>query len=117
MNDFCFDGAAARPTRSAHIFQKFKEVPWRGIMIYIKADAKYVEDLDAESDVVEWPAPSAVAEPPVHVPSEPPVDACAVAKSAFRKYKYGKDKSRVDCRRHPYLFRNLFHFILGFFLF
>ena len=87
MNDVFVGGAAARPTRSAHIFQKLKKAPWRGIMIYIKVDAKYVEDLDAEADSVEWPAPSAVAEPPVHVSSEPPVDACAAAKSAFRKHK------------------------------
>ena len=61
INDFFFGGVAPRPTRSAYIFQKLKEVPWRGVMIYIKVDAKYVEDLDAESDVVEWLAtPTAV---------------------------------------------------------
>ena len=75
VNDYLLGGSVARPKRSAHIFQKLKEVPWRGIMIYIKMDAKYVEDMDAELDVVEWPAKPAAAEPIVHVPPEPSVDA------------------------------------------
>ena len=64
-------------------------------MIYIKVDAKYIEGLDAEADVVEWPARAAVAGPPVIVPPEPPVDACAAAKSALLNYKYDKGKSRI----------------------
>ena len=85
----------ARPKRSAHIFQTLKEVPWRGIMIYIKMDAKYVGDLDAELDVVGWPAKPAAVEPIAHVPPEPSVDACATAKAALLTYNYSDLNTRV----------------------
>lgn len=40
-------------------------------MIYTKVDAMYIEDLDVETDVVEWFAPVVAAEPPVVVPPDP----------------------------------------------
>ena len=35
-NDFFLGGFAARPKRSAHIFQKLKEVPWRALWFISK---------------------------------------------------------------------------------
>ena len=76
-------------------------------MIYIKMDAKYVEDLDAELDVVEWPAKPAAVEPIVYVPQEPSVDACAAAKAALLTYNYSDLNTRVGevkmaCDAAPY---------------
>ena len=75
-------------------------------MIHIKMDAKYVEDLDAEVEVVEWPAKPAAVEPIVHVQAEPSVDPCAAAKAALLTYNYNDLKTRVGevkmaCRAAP----------------
>ena len=58
----------------------------------MKWSSIYHEDLDAETDFVEWSAPSSSSgiAPEIHM------DACYIAKEAFSKKKYHDKKLRTE---------------------